>query len=665
MKNVAAQAPVKKPKSRCMAERLVKKIIQATNFSAAMDRLNNSFKKILWIGLVFLFLCVGVYQATPLLSLQAKAEGLSSAGQVTPTPIPGPNRKTSIKVSYTTYEWWLLNWNANQTVCQVYVEHEGWPSRAEVYYYCGQDILNQWASTPTCDLSNTTTSRLGCTGLYLYLAHVTPGERDINVNLAPPVVWLSITGCSPIPPQNRCVSLPQLLLSGEEPLPNEQIIRIQGKVNGDPFSCAGNSCTIPMPPTGKNGIPVEFWADSSFGDSSLHFTAQVRAVAWGDFTAPEGHTNDKPLWYVDVLSSQWRGAPIASCAETWSSFPDLDGPPAWLLTPDRPEDLKSSASYYYLAGSLIKQGLVDTSDCPNNGLQDQNAANVCGLQKAQSQVTDWQNRFDGDIIQVARDTGVPAQLIKNVFSRESQFWPGLFQSYKEVGLGQLTSNGADTVLLWNPSFFSQFCPLIYSNKVCQQGFGNLTVGQQAVLKGALVSKVNAACPDCPSGIDLSQANFSIGIFARSLLANCEQVGEILYNTTQKLPGEVSNYSDLWKFTLVNYNAGPGCLADAVQTSVNQKQSLDWSSVSSHLGTACQGAVSYVDDISRVAGAPTPTPTSMVPTLNLPTEAPTQSITRTAIMTSTPTTTGLRTATPTSAGYPYPGNSTSTPVTGYP
>lgn len=621
--------------------------------------------------MTILFICGLVFQGSQLSLPRALADSLAMPGSPTPTPAPGPNRKTTIRVSYTTYEWWLLNWSDNQVVCQVYIEHEGWPSRAEVYYYCGQAILDQWAATPTCDLNSTITSLTACTGLYLHLAHVTPGEREIGVSLAPPVVWVSITGCSPTPPQNKCDTLPQLLLTGEEPLPNEQIIRIQGNLNGDPFSCAGSSCSIPLPPTNKNGIPVEFWADSSFGDSSQHFTAQVRAVAWGDFVAPDGHSNDKPLWFVDVLSSQWRGAPLASCAETWSSFPDLEGPPAWLLTPQTADQLQSSASFYYLSASLIKQGIVDASDCPNGGLQDQQIANVCGLEKAQPEVTAWQNQFDGQILQAANDTGVPAQLIKNVFSRESQFWPGLFQSYHEVGLGQLTSNGADTVLLWNPDFFSQFCPLIYSNKVCQQGFGNLTADQQAVLRGALVSKVNAACTDCVSGIDLSQANFSIGIFARSLLANCEQVGEILYNTTQKIPGEVSNYTDLWKFTLVNYNAGPGCLADAVQAVADQKLPIDWPSVSSNLGAACVGAIKYVNDIAQVAGVPTPTPTSQIPTLNLPTEAPTQistqvtgTVTPTIGVQQTTSPTVRTTPTATSQGYPYPVGSL-TPVPGYP
>ncbi len=78
-------------------------------------------------------------------------------------------------------------------------------------------------------------------------------------------------------------------------------------------------------------------------------------------------------------------------------------------------------------------------------------------------------------------------------------------------------------------------PLVLDTEVCQRGFGNLDQAEQEMLRGALVQKVNAACPDCPLGIDLTQANFSISIFARSLLANCEQVGQIIFNTTRQKP----------------------------------------------------------------------------------------------------------------------------------
>jgi hypothetical protein len=247
----------------------------------------------------------------------------------------------------------------------------------------------------------------------------------------------------------------------------------------------------------------------------------------------------------------------------------------------------------------------------------------------------------------------------------------------------MTDNGADTALLWNPSFFSQFCPLVFKTGVCQRGFGNLTEQEQAVLRGALVQKVNAACPDCPIGIDLSQANFSISVFARSLLANCQQAGQILYNSTQKMPGSVSSFTDLWKFTLVNYNAGPGCLTTAIQAAVRNNEPLDWSHVAPHLEPACQGAISYVEDISTVPGVPTPTATLPVPQAVTPTPGPARTNTPILTVSPSPTTPGRSatptpgpsptrttsptkgaTATPTSESYPPPSTGgTVTPTTG--
>ena len=64
----------------------------------------------------------------------------------------GPNRKTTIRVSYTTYEWWLAAWRNNQVACQVYIEHEGLPDAGEVWYYCGDAIYNAWQATSACKL---------------------------------------------------------------------------------------------------------------------------------------------------------------------------------------------------------------------------------------------------------------------------------------------------------------------------------------------------------------------------------------------------------------------------------------------------------------------------------------------------------------------------------
>lgn len=520
-------------------------------------------------------------------------------------------RKTIIKVEYTAHEWWLVRWADNDIACRFLSDHEGWPTNDEVETWCGKDLYKEWLATDPCEVAEEGGDVSQCPGLYMNYFQAFPKEKELEVELPLPNVWLALSGCELLPPENTCNSLPNLMFIAEEPLANEAIIRIQGFIDGEPFSCPGEVCTIPLKPTGSNGVQVEFWADSSFGDSSEHFTGLVRVQPWGDFMSPEAAFDSQPLYYVDVLSSQWRGAQPASCTETWQVFPDVGGPPPWLLTPQYADELYTTVSFYYLAGMLISEGQVDAGLCPDEGLRDDLIANECGVQAAYDQVVEWQNLFDEEIFKAAIETGVPAQLLKNVFSRESQFWPGIYQSYREAGFGQLTENGADTVLLWNPSFFSQFCPLVLGQDRCDLGFGNISEDEQAMLRGALVRKVNSSCPECPVGIDLSQANFSVHIFAEGMLANCEQVGRILTNVTNKTPGEVSNFEDLWRFTLVNYNAGPGCLIDAVRTAYSRDRKLTWETVSSRLSDGCRGSVSYVEDISMTLSGVTPTPTSWV------------------------------------------------------
>jgi hypothetical protein len=299
---------------------------------------------------------------------------------------------------------------------------------------------------------------------------------------------------------------------------------------------------------------------------------------------------------VDVLSSQWIGAPVASCAESWDAFPPVGGPPFWLTTPKRAEDLNTAISYNYLAANLISAGVVDASHCENGGLLlDTYGANDCGLEAARPEVIAWQNRFDSLILEVARETGVPAQMLKALFARESQFWPALFHD-SDIGLGQLTEDGADTTLLWNASFFDQFCPLVLSAKRCEKGYLHITKEEQEDLRLGLINTVNATCQDCPLGIDLTEANFSVSIFGHTMLANCEQAGRIVRNVSGGAPGEAASYEDLWKFTLVNYNAGPGCLGEAVQATDDENQPLTWENVSANLNGICSIATEYVADI---------------------------------------------------------------------
>jgi hypothetical protein len=353
-------------------------------------------------------------------------------------------------------------------------------------------------------------------------------------------------------------------------------------------------------PTDSNGLSIEFWANSSYGDSSEIFTARVRVVKSED---PTDHS-----WYADVISKQWKGDPLAGCSQVWDIFPPVGGTPDWLGTPQRAEDLATNISYEYLAANLIKHNVVDTSKCDGGGLLENGMANPCGLETARPAVSEWQNRFDTLIFDAALQTGIPARLLKNIFARESQFWPVKIPGHPEVGLGQMTNGGADTILIWNPSFYEQFCPSILDQSICKtkiypqpeegwQGIG-LDEVERSLLRSALVSSVDAICPECSMGIDMKKADFSVGVFAQTLVASCRQTGMVVDMNANIVTGDEVSYADFWRFTLVNYNAGPGCLGLAIDDTSSLGEPLDWAHLSTHFTPVCQGALNYVNDISR-------------------------------------------------------------------
>ena len=77
----------------------------------------------------------------------------------------------------------------------------------------------------------------------------------------------------------------------------------------------------------------------------------------------------------------------------------------------------------------------------------------------------------------------------------------------------------------------------------------------------------------------------------------KQEQSFFFNTAQS-PGALTSYEDLWKFTLVNYNAGAGCLSLALGETIGNNQEINWENLSSNLTVVCMGAKDYVDDISE-------------------------------------------------------------------
>jgi len=140
--------------------------------------------------------------------------------------------------------------------------------------------------------------------------------------------------------------------------------------------------------------------------------------------------------------------------------------------------------------------------------------------------------------------------------------------------------------------------MIYPEDTCGDGYLHLKEEERVKLRQALVGSVNATCKDCTLGLDLTQADFSVGVFAHTLIANCEQAGQVIQNYTGKMPGDAASFEDLWMLTLVNYNAGGGCLAEAITGVQGESLDITWNNVSSFLLGACSSAVDYVNDIGK-------------------------------------------------------------------
>lgn len=584
-----------------------------------------------------------------------------------------PERIVWITVDATQHEWWLARWSDNTIACQLSLDHDGFPTAMDIQNTCGYTLYESWLITPPCSPAEEGLDTSNCSGFYLQKNLSQAGTSEIQVELPEPEVWISIKGNLIEGTENKWAGEPKIILTGEELIADQRIVRIFGTLNGSNFSCDNDVCELPIYATGENGVKLTFQGESSFGDSTVEYTAYLRVLPWGE-TSEQTGIPQHVGYYVDIISPQWRGTHNSSCAAIWQSFPPIEGAPAWLNTPNNILDLSSTVPLHYLAALLIQRGEVDASECPGGGLDYPTAANLCGVEKAAEALAQWQNQFDEEILTTSHDTGIPAQLMKNIFARESQLWPGIYHDIEEVGLGQLTEKGADTTLLWNPEFYSQFCPLVLLESTCQKGYATLPEAQRSILRGALVQEVNATCADCPMGIDLTQANFSVQIFGETLVANCAQVDRMVYNLTAQTSGLMSSYTDLWRFTLINYNAGAGCLWTALSRTWKAGDPLDWLHVATNLEPACQGAVDYIYDISEGDTASIPVFSTMVPTSTprptltprptRPTSTPKPTFTPTGTLTLTPTGTYM---TPTITNTPTPSNTptpTKTPSSGW-
>jgi hypothetical protein len=505
-------------------------------------------------------------------------------------PPEGDPRVVVQEIAITEYEWWLMNWSDSQLACTFFSRHADWPTRTDVIDACGKAVYKRWAASPDCPAAEEGGDASGCAGLYLFLAGSRTIIQEKLLTLPPASVTVSVSGCDPIPRTRLCRSLPSLRISGKEPIKDERIIQINITVGNQEFSFPGATAELPLGETPQDGELVTFWADSSFGDYSPAGEALFSVIA----------AEDGSGWYVSVLSDRWSGTPPLAFSTQWAALPPGDALPGWLSPVYAANELASDEPYSYLGGQLIMAQAANAAACADGGLLSNGYASPCGVEQVGPQLQAWQNRFDQRIFEVAEDTQISAQLLKNLIAKESHFWPqgNPGSDPAEYGLAHLTEWGADTTLMWNEAFFAHFCASQLHPDSCAAGYAQLPANLQASLQGALLVQADAACADCPLGVDLTTAEGNVELLAQSLLANAAQVGQMLTNLTATPPGAQSSYEDLWRFVLVNYNAGPGCLGDAFQATLSAGSAVDWSNVSTNLEGDCRNAIEYVGDVTR-------------------------------------------------------------------
>ncbi len=364
------------------------------------------------------------------------------------------------------------------------------------------------------------------------------------------------------------VPQPYVILSGYQSFPGDTgNLTIIGSVQSKSFYCPLSPCALIFPETGQ----IKFRIKNQAGDSSSEVDANILVTKVANGYSTTILTLGKFVVFSD------------SCANIWQNGESL--PPDWAKFPQDPGELNTEKNLYYLAARLLTAGAVDAKDCPNGGWEG-NSPNACGMTKVKNQMVAWQNQYDLNIWLVGRDEHIPPIILKTLLEIESQFWPTSQRLFlDELGLGQINQLGIDVLLRTNPGLYQQVCTnALYK---CDKPYENLTGIDRALIRGTIVQSLDAACPTCLYGVNLNKASQSISLIAKVLYANCVQANSIL-----KLHSVTANYEDSWKFALVSYHSGFGCLQNAVDLASITEGKISWQSVSENL--SCQGAVGYID-----------------------------------------------------------------------
>jgi hypothetical protein len=364
-----------------------------------------------------------------------------------------------------------------------------------------------------------------------------------------------------------------VLIAGLEPLVDREIETVHIEFeDGTETMCAGRDCLVSLPFTEADGMRVEYYVTSTYGDES-----EIESFLYRNIALPDG------TFTFQVIGTS-RDDEIPTSAEAWGFFPDLKGPAIrWLAPLETPEDLATRYEYAYLAGVLILRGTVDASACADGGLLLSEAASVCGIEQAGDALVIAQNRFDGQIFQAAADNQLPPQILKGVIGQESQFWNGWLRS-GEYGYGMLTDNGADLLLSWHTDTFLDLCIPPFGEENCAWGYSKLADYPRAYLRGQALKPIG------------TEAEFDL--IARTLVAAARQSGQMVRNVSEREPGDLLSHKEMWLLTLGLYHGGGGCVGEALEDAWSERADLRWTTVSEYLAGDCKSVAEYPYKVVR-------------------------------------------------------------------
>lgn len=426
-------------------------------------------------------------------------------------------------------------------------------------------------------------------------APVSPTSATLPViDLTAPPIASTFSVHAFIQAPSGAVARPYVILTAFASIPRTGAVFISGSVDGVEFLCPDTPCLLYLEP-GIHRFVFRSYVDTGEASEEVIATVRVTQVENGYSVIIESVSQFTV--FTDSCSLVWG---LQSEQQVnWDDFVQF------------PYQLNTRKTLHYLATQLLISGIVDASDCPAGGLSlGLDWPTACGLERAASEMIEWQNQYDNYIWLASRDDGVPPKILKTLIEVESQFWPGNQRFYlDEYGLGQVSQLGIDVLLRRDPALYLRFCTAVLSD--CSRSYVSLAPSQQAMIRGAVLSSMDATCPTCPNGLDLNKAKESVLLLGKLLEANCQQVETILDQAIVPDPdadaatataavatvaagGASGNttYEDLWRFTLASYHSGSSCLQDAVVATRRAHLPITWENVSQELN--CRGGADYVD-----------------------------------------------------------------------